>query len=102
MKKREEKSNVNDQIRAKNRRALMEDVGLLFFLAGILAAALLVGFSESEALRMENLVMFLILAGGVVLFPDYGLMGVMTVLCFFVFRDQARSLGSADQKPGFC
>lgn len=67
MKKRKEKSNVNDQIRAKNRRALMEDVGLLFFLAGTLAAALLVGFSESEALRMENLVMFLILAGGVVL-----------------------------------
>lgn len=67
MKKRKEKSNVNDQIRAKNRRALMEDVGLLFFLAGILAGAMLVGFSESEALRMENLVMFLILAGGVLL-----------------------------------
>ena len=67
MKKRDMNSNVNDQIRAKNRRALLEDVGLLFFLAGVLAAALLVGFSGSDEARMENLVMFLILSGAVIL-----------------------------------
>ncbi len=67
MKKRDMNSNVNDQIRAKNRRALLEDVGLLFFLAGVLAAALLVGFSGSDEARMENLSMFLILSGAVIL-----------------------------------
>lgn len=67
MKKRDMNSNVNDQIRAKNRRALQEDVGLLFFLAGLLAAALLVGFSDSDVTRMENLIMFLILAGAAIL-----------------------------------
>ena len=36
---------------------------------------------------LRCLALLLIFAGGVVLFPDYGLMGVMTVLCFFVFRD---------------
>lgn len=36
---------------------------------------------------LRGLTLLLIFAGSVVLFPDYGLMGVMTVLCFFVFRD---------------
>ena len=38
MKKRNVDSNVNDKIRAKNRRLLLQDLGLLVFLAGILAA----------------------------------------------------------------
>ncbi|MGM9603566.1 MAG: GGDEF domain-containing protein [Faecousia sp.] len=67
MKKRDMNSNVNDQIRAKNRRALLEDVGLLFFLAGLLAAALLVSFADSDVTRMENLIMFLVLSGAVIL-----------------------------------
>ena len=36
---------------------------------------------------LRGLTLLLILAGGVLLFPDYGLMGVMTVLCFFIFRE---------------
>ena len=36
---------------------------------------------------LRGLALLLIFAGGVVFFLDYGLMGVMTVLCFFVFRD---------------
>ena len=44
MKKTDMWANVNDKVRAKNRRMLMEDLGLLLFLAGIVAAALLVAF----------------------------------------------------------
>ena len=56
----------------------------------------LLAIRQADMLRREEgikkkslrcLALLLILAGGVVLFPDYGLMGVMTVLCFFVFRD---------------
>lgn len=67
MKKNNLEPNVTEKIRAKNRRLLAQDVGLLVFLAGILAAALLVAFSPSEALRMENLLMFLVLSGATVL-----------------------------------
>ena len=74
------KSNVYDQVRAVNRRALLEDAGLLFFLAGILAAALLVGFSQSDVQRMENLVMFLVLSGGVLL-AAYRFHNLAIILC---------------------
>lgn len=56
----------------------------------------LLAIRQADMLRREEgikkkslrcLALLLIFAGGVVLFPDYGLMGVMTVLCFFVFRD---------------
>ncbi len=67
MKKRNIGNNVNDKIRAKNRRMLMEDLGLLLFLAGVVASALLVAFSQTEVQRMENLTMFLVLSGAVVL-----------------------------------
>lgn len=67
MKKRNVDSNVNDKIRAKNRRLLLQDLGLLVFLAGILAAALLVAFAPNEAMRTESLLMFLVLSGAVVL-----------------------------------
>lgn len=67
MKKSNAESNVNDKIREKNRRLLVQDLGLLVFLAGIIAAALLVSFSGTEAQRMENLIMFLVLSGAVVL-----------------------------------
>ena len=55
----------------------------------------LLAIRQADMLRREEgikkkslrcLALLLIFAGGVVLFPDYGLMGVMTVLCFFVFR----------------
>lgn len=67
MKKRNLDSNVNDKLREKNRRLLLQDVGLLVFLAGILASALLVAFAQSETARMENLLMVLVLSGAVVL-----------------------------------
>lgn len=67
MKKRNVDSNVNDKIRAKNRRLLLQDLRLLVFLAGILAAALLVAFAPNEAMRTESLLMFLVLSGAVVL-----------------------------------
>ena len=67
MKKTDMWANVNDKVRAKNRRMLMEDLGLLLFLAGIVAAALLVAFSQTEVQRMENLTMVLVLSGAVVL-----------------------------------
>lgn len=56
----------------------------------------LLAIRQTDMLRREQgikkkslraLTLLLIIAGGVVLFPDYGLMGVMTVLCFFVFRE---------------
>lgn len=80
MKKRDMNSNVNEKIRAKNRRALAEDIGLLFFLAGLLGAALVVAFSDSEAHRMENLIMFLVLAAGVIL-SAYRFHYLAIVLC---------------------
>lgn len=36
---------------------------------------------------LRCLLLMLTAAGGVLLFPDYGLRGVMTVLCFYVFRE---------------
>ena len=56
----------------------------------------LLAIRQADMLRREQgikrkslrcLVMLLIFAGGVVFFLDYGLMGVMTVLCFYVFRE---------------
>lgn len=67
MKKTNTQSNVNDKIRAKNRRFLLQDIGLLFFFGGVLASALLVAFSQSDSERMENILMMLVLSGAVVL-----------------------------------
>ena len=56
----------------------------------------LLAIRQADMLRREQgikrkslrcLALLAVLAGGVLLFPDYGLMGVMTVLCFFVFRE---------------
>lgn len=67
MKRYRLESNVNFKIRERNRRLLAQDIGLLVFMAGMLAAALLVAFSQSDALKTENLLMFLVLSGAVVL-----------------------------------
>lgn len=56
----------------------------------------LLAIRQADMLRREQgikkkslrcLALLTVLAGGVLLFPDYGLRGVMTVLCFFVFRE---------------
>ena len=56
----------------------------------------LLAIRQADMLRREQgikrkslccLALLAVLAGGVLLFPDYGLRGVMTVLCFFVFRE---------------
>ena len=59
-------------------------------LLGLLAIRQADRLRREEGIKKKSLrclALLLILAGGVVLFPDYGLMGIMTVLCFFVFRD---------------
>lgn len=59
-------------------------------LLGLLAIRQADMLRQEEGIKKKSLrclALLLIFAGGVVLFPDYGLMGVMTVLCFFVFRD---------------
>ena len=63
---------------------------LFTLLLGLLAIRQADRLHREEGIKKRSLrclALLLILAGGVVLFPDYGLMGVMTVLCFFVFRD---------------
>lgn len=80
MKKHNMESNVNDKIREKNRRLLIQDLGLLAFLAGVVGAALLVAFSATDAQRTENLVMFLVLSGAVVL-SAYRFRYLALVLC---------------------
>lgn len=63
---------------------------LFTLLLGLLAIRQADRLRREEGIKKKNLrclALLLIFAGGVVLFPDYGLMGVMTVLCFFVFRD---------------
>ena len=63
---------------------------LFTLLLGLLAIRQADMLRREEGIKKKSLrclALLLILAGGVVLFPDYGLMGVMTVLCFFVFRD---------------
>lgn len=63
---------------------------LFTLLLGLLAMRQADMLRREEGIKKKSLrclALLLILAGGVVLFPDYGLMGVMTVLCFFVFRD---------------
>ena len=56
----------------------------------------LLAIRQADMLRREQgikrkslccLALLVVLAGGVLLLPDYGLRGVMTVLCFFVFRE---------------
>ena len=56
----------------------------------------LLAIRQADMLRREQgikrkslccLALLAVLAGGVLLLPDYGLRGVMTVLCFFVFRE---------------
>lgn len=59
-------------------------------LLGLLAIRQADMLRQEEGIKKKSLrclALLLIFAGGVVLFPDYGLMGVMTVLCFFVFRN---------------
>lgn len=63
---------------------------LFTLLLGLLAIRQADMLRREEGIKKKSLrclALLLIFAGGVVLFPDYGLMGVMTVLCFFVFRD---------------
>ena len=63
---------------------------LFTLLLGLLAMRQADMLRREEGIKKKSLrclALLLIFAGGVVLFPDYGLMGVMTVLCFFVFRD---------------
>ena len=63
---------------------------LFTLLLGLLAIRQADRLRREEGIKKKSLrclALLLILAGGVVLFPDYGLMGIMTVLCFFVFRD---------------
>ena len=63
---------------------------LFTLLLGLLAMRQADRLRREEGIKKKSLrclALLLIFAGGVVLFPDYGLMGVMTVLCFFVFRD---------------
>lgn len=67
MKKNRAELNVNEKIRAKNRRLFAQDVGLMVFLLGLIGAALLVAFAQSDAQRTENTLMFLVLSGAVVL-----------------------------------
>ena len=63
---------------------------LFTLLLGLLAIRQADMLRREEGIKKKSLrclALLLIFAGGAVLFPDYGLMGVMTVLCFFVFRD---------------
>lgn len=63
---------------------------LFTLLLGLLAMRQVDRLRREEGIKKRSLrclALLLIFAGGVVLFTDYGLMGVMTVLCFFVFRD---------------
>lgn len=80
MKKRNMESNVNDKIREKNRRLLIQDLGLLVFLAGLVGAALLVAFSTTDVQKTENLIMFLVLSGAIVL-SAYRFRYLALVLC---------------------
>ena len=45
---------------------MLQDVGLLVFLGGILAGALVIAASEGDA-RIENVVMFFVLGAGILL-----------------------------------
>lgn len=59
-------TSINKKIRKTNLKMLKQDIGLLIFLAGILGTTFLL--SESSGTEyMENLVMFLILCGEVIL-----------------------------------
>ena len=63
---------------------------LFTLLLGLLAIRQADELRREEGIKKKSLrclALLLILAGGVLLFPDYGFMGVMTVLCFFVFRN---------------
>ena len=63
---------------------------LFTLLLGLLAIRQADMLRREEGIKKKSLrclALLLIFAGGAVLFPDYGLMGVLTVLCFYVFRD---------------
>lgn len=57
---------VNDTIRRKHLEAFWQDLGVVVFLGGVFAAAAVIAAS-SETDRMENVVMFLIMCGGIIL-----------------------------------
>lgn len=59
-------SNINKKIRKTNLRVLKQDLGLLVFLAGILGACALIAVSSGRE-RTENLIMYLILCGEIIL-----------------------------------
>lgn len=91
MRRHDPDGNVKQKIREKNRSLLMQDIALLFFLLGIVAAALLVSFSETDTQRTENLAMFLVLCGAVVLsayrFRYLSMVLCMAQICFYaVYR----------------
>lgn len=63
---------------------------LFTLLLGLLAIRQADMLHREEGIKrklLRCLTLLLVLAGGVLLFPDYGLMGLMTVLCFYVFRE---------------
>lgn len=80
-------STAAEKIRAKNRALLVQDMGLLAFLLGIVAAGMLVSFSTSESLRMESMIMFLVMSGAVVLsayqFRYLSIVLCMVQVCFY-------------------
>ena len=65
MKKKDE-NQANLIIRTKQAESVLQDVGLLVFLGGILAGALVIAASEGDA-RIENVVMFFVLGAGILL-----------------------------------
>ncbi len=63
---------------------------LFTLLLGLLAVRQADMLRREQGIRrklLHGLLLLLAAAGGVLLFPDYGLQGVMTVLCFYVFQD---------------
>ena len=65
MKKKDE-NQANLIIKTKQAESVLQDVGLLVFLGGILAGALVISASEGDA-RIENVVMFFVLGAGILL-----------------------------------
>lgn len=63
-KKNEDQANLI--IRTKQTESVLQDIGLLVFLAGILAGALVIAASEGQD-RIENVVMFFIMGAGILL-----------------------------------
>ena len=57
---------VDETIRKKQKEALIQDLGIVIFLAGLFAAASMIA-ATSESDRTENAVMFLLMCGGIIL-----------------------------------